>query len=187
MNFLLPFKGLKAAKSRWSGLGVRREGLVIKILQQNLQTVASVAGWERLFLVTPDPAAVAEFATYQCLTVAGRGLNQDLSQAREMLSDERGLTVLLPDLPLLQAQDIETLLEMTREHSIVLCPDHQDFGTNALALADPSALDFLFEGASFDRHQKACLERRKEFFVLRSEGLSRDCDSLEDLENLCLL
>lgn len=187
MNFLLPFKGLKAAKSRWAGLGPKREGLVLKILRHNLQTVASVAGWERVFLVTPDPQAAAEFMTYQCLTVAGRGLNQDLSQAREMLSEGCGVTVLLPDLPLLQAQDIETLLEMTRKHSIVLCPDHQDFGTNALALANPSALDFLFEGASFNRHQEACLESRKEFFVLRSEGLSRDCDSLEDLENLCLL
>ena len=70
-------------------------------------------------------------------------------------TDVSRLGVLLPDLPALAAQDIESIIFALEEKPIVLCPDREDFGTNALAMRPAGVLDFLFEGASFSRHLQA--------------------------------
>ena len=188
MHFLLPFKGVESAKSRWSELGTKRHHLVLQILRQNLKTVASVVGSENVFLVTPEPSEALSDLPVLC--VEGRGLNRDLHQALELLSiqtDVSRLGVLLPDLPALAAQDIESIIFALEEKPIVLCPDREDFGTNALAMRPAGVLDFLFEGASFSRHSQACDELGLDYAVVRSEGLAHDCDSVKDLESFCLL
>lgn len=188
MHFLLPFKGVESAKSRWSELGTKRHHLVLQILRQNLKTVASVVGPENVFLVTPEPSEA--LSDLPVLAVDGKGLNNDLRQAFELLSAQTEVSqigVLLPDLPALVAQDIESMISALEEKPVVLCPDREDFGTNALAMRPAGVLDFLFEGASFSRHSQACRELALDFAVVRTEGLAHDCDSVKDLESFCLL
>jgi 2-phospho-L-lactate guanylyltransferase len=190
MYFLLPFKGIGGAKSRWSALGERRQDLVLKLLGQNLQTVTAVAGNERVFLVSPDRASLEHFHTYQSIQTSGAGLNQDLSEALTRLQSERppaSLCVLLPDLPALTTDEVNRLLQSVESADVALCPDENDYGTNAMVVRDWNALDFLFEGASFERHLEACREHALEHNVIRSEGLARDCDNLDDLERFCLI
>ena len=188
MHFLLPFKGVESAKSRWSELGARRHHLVLQILRQNVKTVASVVGPENVFLVTPEPSeALSDLPT---LAVEGQGLNKDLRQAYELLADKTEISqlgVLLPDLPALVAKDIESVISELQRKPVVLCPDREDFGTNALAMRPAGILDFLFEGASFSRHSEACQTLGLEYAVVRTEGLAHDCDSVKDLESFCLL
>ena len=188
MHFLLPFKGVESAKSRWSELGTKRHHLVLQILRQNLKTVASVVGLQNVFLVTPDPSEV--LSDLPILKVDGKGLNRDLCQAHEILTAQTEvsqLAVLLPGLPALVAADIQSVISALQEKPVVLCPDREDFGTNALAMRPAGILDFLFEGASFSRHSEACQNLGLDYAVVRTEGLAHDCDSVKDLESFCLL
>ncbi len=188
MHFLLPFKGVESAKSRWSELGTKRHHLVLQILRQNLKTVASVVGPENVFLVTPEPSEA--LSDLPILKVDGRGLNRDLHQAHEILAAQTEVSqlgVLLPDLPALVAKDIESIVAALQEQPVVLCPDREDFGTNALAMRPAGIIDFLFEGASFSRHSEACQALGLDFAEVRTEGLAHDCDSVKDLESFCLL
>jgi 2-phospho-L-lactate guanylyltransferase len=153
-----------------------------------VQTVASVVGPENVFLVTPEPSAV--LSDIPTLTVEGKGLNRDLRQAFELLAAQvevSQLGVLLPDLPALVAEDIESVISALQGKPVVLCPDREDFGTNAVAMRPAGTLDFLFEGASFSRHSEACQTLGLDYTVLRTEGLAHDCDSVKDLESFCLL
>ena len=186
MNILLPFRGLESAKSRWSGLGFKREDLALRMLQQTVDVVARVVGAEQTVLVSPDPALKPLFHQYRILQTAGRGLNQDLFEARSQL-DSSPLAVILPDLPTLTSEDVASLVEASRSYDVVLCPDHHEVGTNAIALQQPESLDFLFEGASFERFYKACQKAARSVAVLRRPGLAHDCDDVEALKRFCLL
>ena len=188
MRFLLPFKGLECAKSRWPGLGPKREDLVLTLLRQNLKTVSGVVGKEQTFLVSPDPETAALFPQYSVLSTAGEGLNSDLREARSQLgASHRPLLVLLPDLPGLLAADVSALIERAQEYQVVLCPDHLQTGTNALALNPASCLDFLFEGSSFQRHLEAARAAQLTHSVLKRPGIAHDCDDIAALERFCLL
>ena len=190
MYAFLPFKGLQGAKSRWPPLGAKRERLVLELLRHNLQIVSSVIPLRNTFLVTPDSALTEQFSHYGHYLTGGLGLNQDLHHAREQLMSLRAkgsLLVLLPDLPTLCLEDVESLLQKSQEHSVVVCPDEEGLGTNALALNPWDGLDFVFEGHSCPRFLQAADLAGLDAFELRRPGLARDCDNLEDLERYSLL
>lgn len=188
MYWLLPFKGLKTAKSRWNTVETQRTELVIELLQRSLETVSAVAGRDRVFLVTPD-IKTAEATGFGYITVDGNGLNADLNSARDKLISSHppsSLAVLLPDLPNLTVEDVESLSNESQRHPVVLCPDTKEIGTNAIALSPWDGLDFLFEGASFQRFQSALTELHQPLKILRRAGLAEDCDEPSDLERYCL-
>ena len=169
-----------------ASLGSKREDLALKMLQQTVDVVSRVVGDEQTVLVSPDPALEPLFPQNRILQTAGRGLNQDLVEARSQL-DTSPLAVILPDLPTLAAEDVASLVEAAVQYDVVLCPDHREVGTNAIALQHPENLDFLFEGSSFDRFYQACRKKARSVAILRRPGLAHDCDDVEALKRFCLL
>jgi 2-phospho-L-lactate guanylyltransferase len=178
MNFLVPFKGLRGAKSRWKVGSSERQSVVLKLLRHNLQKIAEVVGPQRVHLVTPEPALGDLFPSLSLLHTATGSLNSDLEQARTFLTCEEPLAVLLPDLPHLNNRDIEVLIEHSHICSVLLCPDFQDIGTNAVVFSPADCLEFLFEGASFERYRRSAGARRLDVAILRRPGLAHDCDEL---------
>jgi 2-phospho-L-lactate guanylyltransferase len=117
-------------------------------------------------------------------------LNGDLRQARDSLTPEQragAVAVLLPDLPKLQPSDVEAMVEACSRAQVVLCPDHLRVGTNGLVLNPACSLDFLFEGASFERHRKRAQELGRTVLVLERPGLANDADEEDDLRRISLL
>ena len=188
MNFLIPFKGLSASKTRWQTDTRTKDELVVEMLRRSLQTVSKVVGSEKVHLVTPDPRAKFLFSDFQYFEVDGRGLNQDLTKAaRSLIKPEVPVAVLLPDLPCLEVSDIEALLQASANHDVVLCPDEHEVGTNAVAFSSVAVLPFLFEGESFQRHLSAAQQSKLSTFILKRPGLAQDCDDLEALRKFCLI
>lgn len=190
MYAFLPFKGLQQAKSRWPQLGEQRERLVLSILRHNLQIVSSVIPLQNTYLVSPDAKIHSHFPDFGTCLTPGWGLNQDLNFAREQLISTRAkgpLMVLLPDLPTLCLEDVESLLQSAGQHSVVICPDEEGLGTNAVAFNPWDCLDFLFEGQSCPRFLQAADSAGLDTMELKRPGLAQDCDNLEDLERYSLL
>lgn len=191
ITFLLPFKGMQGAKTRWTLPEERRQSALLSLLHHNLLTVASVVGRESTVLVCPTPIpATWKLPAVRHFLSHGGGLNSDLHQARDTLSGSRPeskVAVLLPDLPKLQASDIEAMLAASSQADVVLCPDHHRVGTNGLLFKPAFALDFLFEGESFKRHQKEAEEKGLTVAVLERRGLAHDADKDEDLRRVSLL
>ena len=189
-TFLLPFKGLRGAKTRWQVQGSERDRLLLEILEHNLRTVASVVGQSSTVLVSPDPESVERFPQVSHWTSPGRGLNGDLEAAREALGEELragALAVLLPDLPELTKADVQAMLKAASQAQVVLCPDHHRVGTNGLVLSPATALEFLFEGASFERHRSRAFELGRTVAVLERPGLAHDADEEADLRRISRL
>ncbi len=186
MNVLLPFKGLDSAKTRWPDLPRKRE-ILIQLLGNNLEVVASVVGHQQTYLVSPDPEALSLFKPFQALLVCGGGLNQDLELARLELEPSQALAVVLPDLPFLSPEDVKELTLAADQREVTICPDQAGVGTNALVLNPARCLDFCFEGESARQHWQLATERGLKTDFLKRPGLAQDCDQAEDLERYALL
>ncbi len=182
--FFLPFKGLETAKSRWPIDDAPKKRLLLELLQRNLETVAGAVGRNSTYLVTPDQQCLEQFYHYPGIHTQGLGLNQDLEEARRWITDRvelNGLGILLPDLPDLSTSDMETLLAISADAEVTLCPDHKEVGTNAIVLRPPNCLRFCFEGSSYQRYLQEARLQERTILTVRRSGLAQDCDLPEDL------
>ena len=187
ITFLIPFKGLRGAKTRWDMESTQRERMLLEILDHNLRTVADVVGSASTVLVSPDAECFARFPSLQHFHCSAGNLNGDLQQARQALDVDGQLAVLLPDLPGLSTDDVAAMVTAASRAQVVLCPDHQRVGTNGLVLSPAHSLDFLFEGASFERHARRARELGRSILVLERPGLGEDADESADLKRMMRL
>lgn len=187
ITFLIPFKGLRGTKTRWDMESAQRERMLLEILDHNLHTVAEVVGATSTVLVSPDSECFARFPSLRHFHCSAGSLNGDLRQARESLAGDGTVGVLLPDLPGLSTDDVAAMLEASTRAQVVLCPDHQRVGTNGLVLSPAHCLDFLFEGASFQRHSRRAQQLGRSVLVLERPGLGEDADESADLERMMRL
>ncbi len=89
----------------------------------------------------------------------------------------RAALVIMADLPLLTVDDITDLVTAMRRGEVVIAPDRNDMGTNALGLVPTLAMPTCFgHEDSFLRHCVAATERGLSIRVQRSPGLGFDVD-----------
>jgi 2-phospho-L-lactate guanylyltransferase len=113
-------------------------------------------------------------------------LNSALRAASEW-AGERGdqHLIVLPDLPLLRADDIRGLVESADgAPSIVACPDRTRTGTNMLLLQPCGCIPPLFGAGSLQRHLGAARASNIAVRLYDSPGTSWDIDTPDDLAAL---
>ena len=74
--------------------------------------------------------------------------------------------------------------EMGEESSVVISPDRDRTGTNALLLRPPDALPFAFGIGSYEAHVRAARERDLDVRVCERSHLAFDLDTADDLARL---
>jgi 2-phospho-L-lactate guanylyltransferase len=189
---LVPTRTFHTGKSRLTadrGL-VRHRAAICRSLFDGTMRVLSghdaIAG----VLVATDGADVAAAArragaevlmdtTSTLATIIDRGLAQ---------LTELGATaaiVVMADLPLLSASDIGALCEALSRADLVLAPDRNQNGTNALAVRLPALIGTRFgHYDSFARHLAIGSDRRVRTTVTTTRGLGFDVDTPVDLIEL---
>src|SRR6185312_10626608 len=86
------------------------------------------------------------------------------------------------DLPDLRPADIGRMVRLLPPPSAaVLAPDHTGSGTNALLIAPPDALPFLFGPGSFARHIAAAERLSLAYAVAHAPGIAGDVDTPDDV------
>jgi len=116
----------------------------------------------------------------------GGGLNAALAHAARVLHDE-GVTAILiicADTPLTTPQEIDSVVTAGRNSHVVLVPDRDEVGTNALLLSPPTLMLPVFGEQSFTRHTARAESLGIKPVVLRLPGLGLDIDDPGDLEAL---
>ncbi len=187
---LVPVQLLSQAKSR---LAARldppaREELMCRLVERLLRELHGARRIGRVLVVSPDPAvlALAERAGAWGLLQAGSGLNAavELGQLQALAEGWARLVVVLADLPLLAAEQVDQMLALGREGSVVIAPDRHGVGTNLLALWPPDAVEPAFGTASRERHVRAGRVRGLRVLEYWSVGTAVDLDTPEDLDEL---
>jgi len=184
LHVLIPCKKLDLGKSRLSARLRDHDRRVFceLLLNRAILNSATVAPNTRIAVVTSDleAAAIAREHGVGVIDDPGLGLNAALENARRILSDGRDqlgtLFVVPTDLPLANAAAFRQLLNCSGD--VVIAPDENGVGTNALALRSRAAHEFRFAygECSYLRHTSSARSRGWRTTTFRHSLLAFDVD-----------
>ena len=185
---LIPVKSLALGKSRLSdALNLEHR---IQLTQETLRRVVHVLqnahGIAEIVLISVDEA-VAEWANAWRVTFLReekRGLNEALQQARRHFAHAPAILILHSDLVAVSVADVEAMIAAcdAAQPCVVIAPDRHGNGTNALLLQPPDVIDFAFGPNSAQHHIAQAEARGIHLMLFRSESISLDLDSPDDLD-----
>ena len=188
---LVPVKNLSAAKQRLAA--VLDQPARTELAQAMLHdVVATLAAWARrpaCALVTSDPFAI-ELAKQYDFEIIPDPANPGETGAIEMATRicvERGLdsTLVVPaDIPLIQANELDQILEHAPDEGSLLVPAADGRGTNAAFRRPANLFPLRFGNDSFKPHLAAAQATGKPCIVLQLPGIAIDVDNPEDLQRV---
>jgi 2-phospho-L-lactate/phosphoenolpyruvate guanylyltransferase len=186
---LVPARSFATGKSRLGALGRRRAELAQALLEHVLAVTTATPGLAGILVATDgdDVAALARRRGAAVLAdAAPRGLADVVDRGLATLAERgaRAALVLMADLPLLTSSDVTRLTRALAGSDLVLAPDRDRLGTNALATHLPAAPTCLGHPDSFCRHVAAACGRGDRLVTLDRDGLAFDLDGPADLADL---
>ncbi len=175
-HVLVPLKALGRAKSRLANAlsPGERAGLMRTLLEGVVGAVRE-AGVERITVVTAEP-----LEGYELWNDRGLAWNDALAAATDEVVTAPLVAFVSADLPLLQPEEIEELLEATPARGIAIARA-LDGGTNAVSMRPPGLVRTHFgEPGSAAVHAELGVEH----VILDLPGLAFDVDTPEDLARM---
>ncbi len=188
---IVPVKPFNRAKSRLAAelSAEERELLAASLLERTVRLLLPLPPIEGVLVISRDTKALAMVRELGAQTVQESGapeLNHALLRATQALrSWGAGAALIVPaDIPLLAAEDVGNVVRLGRYHqSAVVAPDRHEHGTNLLLVRPPGMIPYSFGENSFATHQRAAREIGATVVIYRSDRVSLDLDSPEDLRN----
>jgi 2-phospho-L-lactate guanylyltransferase len=191
---LIPVKNLSGAKQRLAS--ILDQPARTKLAQAMLVDVASaIHGWKNrppVAFVSSDPYAV-ELAGKYGFEIIPDPANPGETGAIEMatrvcLERGAGLTLVIPgDIPLIQAWELQEILQHAPAEGSVLVPAGDGRGTNAVLRRPADLFPLRFGNDSFKPHHAAAQATGKPCVVLQLPGIAVDVDNPSDLKQLISL
>lgn len=187
---VVPIKPLRRGKSRLSSKYSEEERMILnrEMLRHTIERLQQVKGLEKILVVSRDPEAltVARKMGAQTLLESGNpGLNMALARASLLAKayKARGIIVIPADLPLLEPEDVQEMINMVNgKPAVVIAPDRHHEGTNVMLVAPPDLIEFNYGKGSFERHRAEALEAGADLRIVEKESMALDLDWPEDLE-----
>lgn len=191
---VVPIRSLTGGKTRLSGaVDVEARAELIRLMLCNvLRALSETDGVDRVVVVSPDLDAL-DLAIEMLPTVVllrqpldAPGLLPALELGRRHAVEQGAGAVLIVfgDLPRVTSADLDVML--SRDAEVVLAPDRDLLGTNALLLRGDAvaAFPFRFGERSFPAHRDDAWEMGYDPSVVARPGLAFDLDTPADLAGL---
>jgi 2-phospho-L-lactate guanylyltransferase len=189
---IVPVKPLRRGKSRLAGVLTedQRAELNSNLLKHTLSVLSTLSEWMQVLVVSRDPHALAIARSYDAKTVQEDGqphLNTALERATiisQLNHTTQGVLILPADLPLLQRDDVLSLVARSVNNLpvVVIAPDRRDNGTNALLTIPAGIIEYDYGEGSFQRHCERAKSVGAHLEIVKSFSLGLDLDLPEDLE-----
>jgi 2-phospho-L-lactate/phosphoenolpyruvate guanylyltransferase len=188
---LVPVKDLRNAKQRLAQLldQSSRTELAQAMIHDILETLASFKGRSDVAVVTSD-AFARELAVQYRFNVIVDTENRSETDAIEKATawcDSRGVTstlVIPGDIPLVQASELEQIMQVAPAKGSVLVPAADGRGTNAIFRSPASLFPLRFGNDSFKPHLAAAKATGLPYATLSLPGIALDIDNPYDLQQL---
>jgi len=186
---LLPLKDPAQAKQRLAGhlSPQERQALAWAMLEDVTAAVRAATTPEQVVVVTSCQAGLrhAQQNNWQVIEE-----NHQLSESHSVdrscqILQQRGASVVLrlpADIPLLQPEDIDSLLNLELQPpSAIIVPSRDGKGTNALLRTPPGAFPSRFGENSVVLHQQEARHHHVELKILENPRIAFDLDEISDL------
>jgi len=192
VNFVLvPVKALTWGKSRLSSLlsESARQAVSQAMLADVLTSLRQASTVDRIVAVSSEPSLL-EFARQLGAGTVNeeypRGINGAVEVGTEFCVRQgaTALLVLLADLPLVSAEDVDFLFHQTSGNpEVILVPCKEGEGTNALLRVPPLIMASCFGGGpSLERHLALARREGISYRVVEVPRIAFDLDSVVDLQ-----
>jgi 2-phospho-L-lactate guanylyltransferase len=186
---VIPAKDFNGAKQRLAAFlqPHERRLLAHAMLSDTLTACSQATALDGIGVVTCDlqVAEVAEALGAEVLWEPQAGGQSQAVTFAVHICMQRGITTLLTmpgDVPLMTATDVDAVVATPEPPvSVVLVPNRDDLGTNAIVLSPPDCLPLRFGYDSFQRHLRLAAEHHLSVLVRRLPRLALDIDEPEDL------
>ena len=158
---IVPVKPLNRAKSRLAEVlsPEEREQLATGMLERTIRLLLPMPEIQGVLVISRDTKALALVRDLGAQTVQESGnpeLNKALYRATSALPGfGAGAVLVVPaDLPLLQAEDVASIVTLGRyPRTVVLAPDRRE-GRHQSVVRPPGLIPYAFGGPSFEEHQR---------------------------------
>jgi len=188
---LVPVKSLANAKQRLASVldQPTRTKLAQAMLFDVLETLGTWVSRPEVSIVTSDPFAL-ELARRFEFRIIPDNANRSETDAIEMATrfcESGGVdsTLVIPgDIPLINASELEKILEAAPDQGSVLVPPADGRGTNAAWRRPAGLFPLRFGNDSFKPHLTAAHATQKPCIVLSLPGIALDIDNPSDLRQL---
>ncbi len=187
---IIPVKPLNRAKSRLEKVlsADQRAALTEMLFRQVLSVVLSSNRISGVLVISRDTRAIGIARDLGAKTIQEGGqsdLNPALERATQVLKSWRvnALLILPADLPLIQVEDINAMVDGGREgEAVVIATDRNQDGTNALFVRPPGLFEYAYGKESFRKHVMLARAAGAKVTIYESERLQLDIDEPTDLE-----
>ncbi len=188
---VIPVKMTDGAKTRLACVLTQEERttLVFSMLGHMLDILADAPEIGRVYVATSDMLVrrflLEKHAGVRALEDGG-GINESAAAAARLLAREgfSSMLFLLGDLPLLCGGDISAAAALGARHRVVVMPDRERKGTNAVLLTPPGVMETHFGLESYRAHLEAAARQGLAAHVLETPGFGADLDTPEDLRHI---
>ena len=188
---LIPVKSLANAKQRLASVldQATRTQLAQAMLFDVLEALGTWTNRPEVSIVTSDPFAL-ELAHRFEFQIIPDNANRSETDAIDMATrfcEAQGVdsTLVIPgDIPLIQAGELERILESAPTEGSVLVPAADGRGTNAAWRRPAGLFPLRFGNDSFKPHLAAARATQKPCVVLSLPGVALDIDNPSDLRQL---
>jgi 2-phospho-L-lactate guanylyltransferase len=188
---LIPVKSLANAKQRLASVldQPTRTELAQAMLLDVLETLHAWTSRPQVSIVTSDPFALDLARRFEFQVIpdyANRSETDAIAEATRCC-ESRGVdsTLVIPgDIPLINARELEQILQAAPAQGSVLVPAADGRGTNAAWRRPAGLFPLRFGNDSFKPHLTAARATQKPCVVLPLPGIALDIDNPSDLRQL---
>ncbi len=185
---LLPAKPLSLAKTRLGSLlhDADRMRVAGAMFDDVLHALMAARSLDAVIVVTADRLLATRARHAGAVVVDERspqGLNAAvmLGTAAATRMGATAVAVVLSDVPLVEAGDIDELVRRAPARGTLVVPSKEGTGTNAMLRCPPAIVPPCFGGRSLERHVAAADRARIECRIVRNARLELDLDTPDDL------
>lgn len=187
---IVPVKPLNRAKSRLAEVlsPQARSEFAEVMLRHVLTQCAKVPQVTGTLVISRDPKALSIARDLGAKTIqesSPSDLNPALMRATQVIRMwGAGAALVLPaDLPFITATDISEIAELGLfGPCVVLAPDRENDGTNAMLVRPPGLIDYRYGPGSYKIHMDAAIHADARVKYYESEALQLDIDVPLDLD-----
>lgn len=185
---LVPAKPLSLAKTRLGTMLAEsdRAAVAYAMFTDVLAALRDARSVARVFVVTADER-LAAYARGVGAAVVDEGVPRGLNGAVVLGTDAAvaegasAVLVVLSDVPLVGARDVDMLTARAPRPGVALVPSKEGTGTNAILRTPGGVIRPCFGGRSLERHVSAAGRSRVACTIWRNARIGFDIDVPEDL------
>ena len=187
---IIPVKTFSKAKTRLNLSSDQRDVICKIMLEEVVKTISNTKNIEKIIVVSKDEEALKiskKFNVKEIFDDDESGVNHAVSLADNYLENsEYDASIVFPqDIPFIQSEDIENLIQFQKNpKSVLVVPSRQFDGTNALLRKPVNLMKTHYDEDSYKIHLEVGKSLTLNTSLIFLRRIMLDIDNQEDLEFL---